>query len=160
MPMYEKGSVRAEPRSKQQERMKKIMKKFLSSLLALTMILSLVIVPAQAHDGLTVGKGTATITAKVGTSDVPEKGVASGTQVTFTVTGTPTVTGTEEGATVTYTRKRLRSLPIRMLLRPLLRPLLIGAGLIMSPVLLVIILLRSKSLPMTLRSAQITLRLL
>ena len=48
MPMYEKGSVRAEPRSKQQERMKKIMKKFLSSLLALTMILSLVIVPAQA----------------------------------------------------------------------------------------------------------------
>ena len=105
MPMYEKGSVRAEPRSKQQERMKKIMKKFLSSLLALTMILSLVIVPAQAHDGLTVGKGTATITAKVGTSDVPEKGVAPGTQVTFTVTGTPTVTGTEEGATVTYTYK-------------------------------------------------------
>ena len=47
--MYEKGSVRAEPRSKQQERMKKIMKKFLSSLLALTMILSLVIVPARAH---------------------------------------------------------------------------------------------------------------
>lgn len=81
------------------------MKKFLSSLLALTMILSLVIVPAQAYDGLTVGKGTATITAKVGTSDVPEKGVASGTQVTFTVTGTPTVTGTEEGATVTYTYK-------------------------------------------------------
>lgn len=105
MPMYEKGSVRAEPRSKQQERMKKIMKKFLSSLLALTMILSLVIVPAQAHDGLIVGKGTATITAKVGTSDVPEKGVASGTQVTFTVTGTPTVTGTGEGATVTYTYK-------------------------------------------------------
>lgn len=50
MPMYEKGSVRAEPRSKQQERMKKIMKKFLSSLLALTMILSLVIVPANATD--------------------------------------------------------------------------------------------------------------
>lgn len=48
MPMYEKGSVRAEPRSKQQERMKKIMKKFLSSLLALTMILSLVVVPARA----------------------------------------------------------------------------------------------------------------
>lgn len=48
MPMYEKGSVRAGPRSKQQERMKKIMKKFLSSLLALTMILSLVIVPANA----------------------------------------------------------------------------------------------------------------
>lgn len=50
MPMYEKGSVRAGPRSKQQERMKKIMKKFLSSLLALTMILSLVIVPANATD--------------------------------------------------------------------------------------------------------------
>ena len=50
MPMYEKGSVRAGPRSKQQERMKKIMKKFLSSLLALTMILSLVIVPANAAD--------------------------------------------------------------------------------------------------------------
>lgn len=54
MPMYEKGSVRAEPRSKQQERMKKIMKKFLSSLLALTMILSLVIVPAQATNGYSV----------------------------------------------------------------------------------------------------------
>lgn len=53
MPMYEKGSVRAEPRSKQQERMKKIMKKFLSSLLALTMILSLVIVPANAATGET-----------------------------------------------------------------------------------------------------------
>lgn len=51
MPMYEKGSVRAGPRSKQQERMKKIMKKFLSSLLALTMILSLVIVPANAAVG-------------------------------------------------------------------------------------------------------------
>lgn len=53
MPMYEKGSVRAGPRSKQQERMKKIMKKFLSSLLALTMILSLVIVPANAATGET-----------------------------------------------------------------------------------------------------------
>lgn len=81
------------------------MKKFLSSLLALTMILSLVIVPARADNELTVQKGTATITAKVGTSNVPEKGVASGTRVTFTVTGTPTVTGTEEGATVTYTYK-------------------------------------------------------
>ena len=78
------------------------MKKFLSSLLALTMILSLVIVPAQAHDGLTVGKGTATITAKVGTSDVPEKGVASGTRVTFTVTGTPSVQDVTSGITYTY----------------------------------------------------------
>lgn len=50
MLMYEKGSVRAGPRSQKQERMKKIMKKFLSSLLALTMILSLVIVPANATD--------------------------------------------------------------------------------------------------------------
>ena len=59
MPMYEKGSVRAEPRSKQQERMKKIMKKFLSSLLALTMILSLVIVPANATETATqVAKGS------------------------------------------------------------------------------------------------------
>lgn len=61
MPMYEKGSVRAEPRSKQQERMKKIMKKFLSSLLALTMILSLVIVPAQATDNDLTVSGTKTI---------------------------------------------------------------------------------------------------
>lgn len=58
MPMYEKGSVRAGPRSKQQERMKKIMKKFLSSLLALTMILSLVIVPAQANNDPTVTGAT------------------------------------------------------------------------------------------------------
>ena len=61
MPMYEKGSVRAEPRSKQQERMKKIMKKFLSSLLALTMILSLVIVPAQATDNDLTVSGTKTV---------------------------------------------------------------------------------------------------
>lgn len=63
MPMYEKGSVRAEPgsktRSNKQERMKKIMKKFLSSLLALTMILSLVIVPANATETPTqVAKGS------------------------------------------------------------------------------------------------------
>lgn len=65
MPMYEKGSVRAEPgsktRSKQQERMKKIMKKFLSSLLALTMILSLVIVPANAAaDDISLDETTVT----------------------------------------------------------------------------------------------------
>lgn len=76
MPMYEKGSVRAEPRSKQQERMKKIMKKFLSSLLALTMILSLVIVPANAADtdvtapeSTSVDRGsTQTVTATAPTS--------------------------------------------------------------------------------------------
>lgn len=76
MLMYEKGSVRAEPRSKQQERMKKIMKKFLSSLLALTMILSLVVVPARAADtdvtapeSTSVNKGsTQTVTATAPTS--------------------------------------------------------------------------------------------
>ena len=68
MPMYEKGSVRAEPRSKQQERMKKIMKKFLSSLLALTMILSLVIVPANASDNTIGGVSIApkSVSLKVG----------------------------------------------------------------------------------------------
>ncbi len=69
MLMYEKGSVRAGPRSQKQERMKKIMKKFLSSLLALTMILSLVIVPANATDNgaytvtgsLSISPSTATV---------------------------------------------------------------------------------------------------
>ena len=95
MPMYEKGSVRAEPRSKQQERMKKIMKKFLSSLLALTMILSLVIVPAQAHetpqgdsnptppaDTLSWGSNP-TITVKSGDNNVST--VEKGASLTFTV---------------------------------------------------------------------------
>ena len=62
--MYEKGSVRAEPRSNKQERMKKIMKKFLSSLLALTMILSLVIVPARATDTIS-GKSSVTKGSKI-----------------------------------------------------------------------------------------------
>lgn len=66
MPMYEKGSVRAEPRSKQQERMKKIMKKFLSSLLALTMILSLVIVPANAADASFTAKASKTSNVRPG----------------------------------------------------------------------------------------------
>ena len=107
MPMYEKGSVRAEPRSKQQERMKKIMKKFLSSLLALTMILSLVIVPAQAHDDPTVtgatvsGKSDLTLNetteysvslagAKAGNVDI-----SSGTGVTYkwTVSDALEITG-------------------------------------------------------------------
>ena len=86
MPMYEKGSVRAEPRSKQQERMKKIMKKFLSSLLALTMILSLVIVPANAADSITatassikVGE-TTTLTA----FDKPTEVTVEGTKYTVT----------------------------------------------------------------------------
>lgn len=84
MPMYEKGSVRAEPRSKQQERMKKIMKKFLSSLLALTMILSLVIVPANAAttDGAT---GAITITRSPASGTIKQ-----GDTVTFSATATVT----------------------------------------------------------------------
>lgn len=65
MLMYEKGSVRAGPRSQKQERMKKIMKKFLSSLLALTMILSLVIVPANATDN-----GAYTVTGSLSISQI------------------------------------------------------------------------------------------
>lgn len=101
MPMYEKGSVRAEPRSKQQERMKKIMKKFLSSLLALTMILSLVIVPARATDteGYTVS-GSFSVTAS-------DNSVATGTNVTFTantsgLSATKTVDGSEQSVTLSY----------------------------------------------------------
>ncbi len=87
MPMYEKGSVRAEPRSKQQERMKKIMKRFLSSLLALTMILSLVIVPANA--ATTEGaSGAITITRS------PASGIIKqGDTVTFSATATVTPSG-------------------------------------------------------------------
>lgn len=84
MPMYEKGSVRAEPRSKQQERMKKIMKKFLSSLLALTMILSLVIVPANATDGYGV---SGEVAIKNGTSTVTSITLAAGEPVTLTADG-------------------------------------------------------------------------
>ena len=92
MPMYEKGSVRAEPRSKQQERMKKIMKKFLSSLLAMTMILSLVIVPARAAttEGAT---GSFTISGPTTASE--------GDTVSFSITN-PKITynGTDYAATV------------------------------------------------------------
>lgn len=92
MPMYEKGSVRAEPRSKQQERMKKIMKKFLSSLLALTMILSLVIVPANAADqalanGYTLS-GSFSVTAN-------KESVASGETVSLTAAS---ITATKDSA--------------------------------------------------------------
>ena len=83
MPMYEKGSVRAEPRSKQQERMKKIMKKFLSSLLAMTMILSLVIVPARAAttDGAT---GSFTISGPTTASEGdPVKFSISSAKITY-----------------------------------------------------------------------------
>ena len=85
MPMYEKGSVRAEPRSKQQERMKKIMKKFLSSLLALTLVLSLIVVPARA-DGPDAISGL----RLVASSSVEE-----GSSTTFSVTGTAKVGNVE-----------------------------------------------------------------
>ena len=85
MPMYENGSVRAGPRSKQQERMKKTMKKFLSSLLALTMILSLVIVPANA--ATTVGAtGSFTISGPTTASE--------GDTVSFSITN-PKITYNE-----------------------------------------------------------------
>ena len=94
MPMYEKGSVRAEPgsktRSNKQERMKKIMKKFLSSLLALTMILSLVIVPANAAAGDYTVTGLA-LNAKLADTDNAENApttVASGTTVYFSIDDT------------------------------------------------------------------------
>lgn len=111
MPMYEKGSVRAEPRSKQQERMKKIMKKFLSSLLALTMILSLVIVPAQAHetpqgdpnptppaDTLSWGSNP-TITVKSGDNNVST--VEKGASLTFTVSDLAIKKGTADATSGT-----------------------------------------------------------
>lgn len=94
MPMYEKGSVRAEPRSKQQERMKKIMKKFLSSLLALTMILSLVIVPAQAHE---TPQGDSNSTP-------PADTLSWGSNPTITVkSGDNNVSTVEKGASLTFT---------------------------------------------------------
>lgn len=111
MPMYEKGSVRAEPRSKQQERMKKIMKKFLSSLLALTMILSLVIVPAQASgipqsnpvptpaaDTLSWGSNP-TITVKSDGNDV--SAVKKGASLTFTVSDLAIKKGTADATSGT-----------------------------------------------------------
>lgn len=98
MPMYEKGSVRAEPRSKQQERMKKIMKKFLSSLLALTMILSLVIVPANAVAGdyTVTGLELSATVGEGGSATSAPSTIASGTSVSFSITGTAVV---KEGET-------------------------------------------------------------
>ena len=86
MPMYEKGSVRAEPRSKQQERMKKIMKKFLSSLLALTMILSLVIVPANAADGDVPTQSDTDYSISLSKSSIDVKGGNGGPAETATAT--------------------------------------------------------------------------
>lgn len=101
MPMYEKGSVRAEPRSKQQERMKKIMKKFLSSLLALTMILSLVVVPARATDQA-LAEGYALSGSFSVTAD--KERVASGETVNLTAANiTATKTSADSQPTFTYT---------------------------------------------------------
>ena len=100
MPMYEKGSVRAEPRSKQQERMKKTMKKFLSSLLALTMILSLVVVPANATTTDSEDydfSGGVSVTAD-------KKSVESGSNtVNLTATSNLTVTKKSDSSAVTPT---------------------------------------------------------
>lgn len=101
MLMYEKGSVRAGPRSQKQERMKKIMKKFLSSLLALTMILSLVIVPANATDN-----GAYTVTGSLSISPSTTT-VVSGTNSTtltasqnFTVVKNATSNSVTEATTL------------------------------------------------------------
>ena len=100
MLMYEKGSVRAEPRSKQQERMKKTMKKFLSSLLALTMILSLVIVPANATNASSTLTVSGTKPVEVGESttlsvSVPDTVTVGGKTYTVkTTTPAPTATWT------------------------------------------------------------------
>lgn len=96
MPMYEKGSVRAEPRSKQQERMKKIMKKFLSSLLALTMILSLVIVPANATDN-----GAYTVTGSLSISPSTTTVVSGTNSTTLTASQNFTVVKNATSNTVT-----------------------------------------------------------
>lgn len=104
MPMYEKGSVRAEPRSKQQERMKKIMKKFLSSLLALTMILSLVIVPAQANETPSSSPNTEVTGGdqggSAGGSSSGEEPSEPSFQTQYQLAGTVTVSVTDNKTTV------------------------------------------------------------
>lgn len=65
------------------------MKKFLSLLLALTMVLSLVVVPARAHDGEVTVSGL-----NIAASDVER-----GTQKSFTLAGTPTVSDNRVNAT-------------------------------------------------------------
>ncbi len=104
MPMYEKGSVRAEPRSKQQERMKKIMKKFLSSLLALTMILSLVIVPAQANETPSSSPNTEVTGGdqggSAGGSGSGEEPSERSFQTQYQLAGTVTVSVTDNKTTV------------------------------------------------------------
>ncbi len=65
------------------------MKKFLSLLLALTLVLSLVVVPARAHDGEVTVSGL-----NIAASDVER-----GTQKSFTLAGTPTVSDNSVNAT-------------------------------------------------------------
>ena len=65
------------------------MKKFLSLLLALTMVLSLVVVPARAHDGEVTVSGL-----NIAASDVER-----GTQKSFTLAGTPKVSDNRVNAT-------------------------------------------------------------
>ena len=65
------------------------MKKFLSLLLALTMVLSLVVVPARAHDGEVTVSGL-----NIAASDVER-----GTQKLFALAGTPTVSDNSVNAT-------------------------------------------------------------
>lgn len=96
MLMYEKGSVRAGPRSQKQERMKKIMKKFLSSLLALTMILSLVIVPANATDN-----GAYTVTGSLSISPSTTTVVSGTNSTTLTASQNFTVVKNDTSNPVT-----------------------------------------------------------
>ena len=65
------------------------MKKFLSLLLALTMVLSLVVVPARAHDGEVTVSGL----------NIVASDVERGTQKSFTLAGTPTVSDNRVNAT-------------------------------------------------------------
>ena len=65
------------------------MKKFLSLLLALTMVLSLVVVPARAHDG----------EVTVSDLNIDASDVERGTQKSFTLAGTPTVSDNRVNAT-------------------------------------------------------------
>ena len=108
MLMYEKGSVRAGPRSQKQERMKKIMKKFLSSLLALTMILSLVIVPANATDNgaytvtgsLSISPSTTTVVS--GTNSTTLTAIQNFTVVKNATSNSVTEATTPENPTILY----------------------------------------------------------
>ena len=72
------------------------MKKFLSLLLALTLVLSLVVVPARAADGIT---GTFSVTAKQSTTDVTA--VKKDSTITFNAAATGTLKVNDTEAEVT-----------------------------------------------------------